>query len=62
MSSVADKCLLGDKSYYCLWEFTLISKIKTKLRKSKVTREESFDEGSFTLGCHVVRSMGDCLG
>lgn len=62
MFLVVDKCFLGDKFYYCLWEFILISKIKIKLRKSKVIREESFDEGLFILGCYVVRFMGDCLG
>lgn len=52
--TVDDKCLLEDTSYYCLWGLALISKIKTKLRKTKVIREESFGEGLSTLGYPVV--------
>lgn len=54
MSLVTDKHLLGDESYYCLWELALISKIKTKLRKTKIIGEESFDEVLSTLG-HLVK-------
>lgn len=52
--TVDDKCLLEDKSYYYLWELALISKSKTKLRKTKVIREESFGEGLSTLGYPAV--------
>lgn len=52
--TVDDKRLLEDKSYYYLWGLALISKSKTKLRKTKVIREESFGEGLSTLGYPAV--------